>query len=93
MVLAALSVLCMPLTVPSIGRGGLRPAGLCRRKVASMRPASVSLYLLSFSSALDPLGPGWCLLTMGHYGTIPLFKMSCNYQTQAACVRGEGEGG
>lgn len=68
MVLAALSVLCTPLTVPSIGRGGLRPAGLCRRKVASMRPASVSLYLLlSFSSALDPLGPGWCLLTMGHY--------------------------
>ena len=68
MVLAALSVLCMPLAVLPVGQGGLRPAGLCRRKDASMCPTSVSLYLLlSFSSALDPLGPGWCLLTMGHY--------------------------
>lgn len=49
-----------------------------------MPSAPASLCSLLSSSSLDPPGPGWCLVTMGDCLPILLFKMSRNYQAQAA---------
>lgn len=69
----------LPLT---LAKEGWDPLGYASSSSFSLRPP------LLFSVWI--LGPGWCLVTEAHHLPIPLCKMACNDQTEAAWG-GEGK--